>query len=66
MPMPNPLSEEQIIQLEQFAQQIPEVIALVTDCEECEIQVPGLRESLERNQRIIRKLLKLFGNKQPT
>lgn len=59
-PTLNPITEEQAALLRSFVEQIPPIMQIVQECEECEVQIPGVTESLQRSLRVSQALLKLY------
>lgn len=56
----NPITDEQAEMLQQFMEQIPKVQQIVKECEECEVQIPGVSESLARSLRLSTALHNLW------
>lgn len=60
--IPCPLNDEHCAELERLITQIPQVLSIVQDCEDCEVQIPGLADSLNRSLRLA-KALKAIADK---
>lgn len=54
--IPCPLNDAHCAVLQRILDTAPQVLELVKDCEDCEVSIPGAKESIERSLEIARKL----------
>ena len=59
--IPCPLNDADCEQLANLIQTIPVVQQIVRDCADCDIQIPGAAESLERSLRVATSLQSLIA-----
>jgi hypothetical protein len=54
--VPCPLSDQHCAAIDSIIETAPQVLAILDDCEDCEIKIPGARESLQKSLDIAIKL----------
>jgi hypothetical protein len=54
--VPCPLNDQHCATLDRIIETAPQVLDIIADCAECEVDLPGARESLTRSLEIARKL----------
>jgi hypothetical protein len=54
--VPCPLSDANCQSIDSIIETAPQVIAILEDCEDCEIRIPGAKESLQKSLEIAQKL----------
>lgn len=59
--MPCPLTEEQCSQLDSIIDTIPKVQEIVSDCESCQIQIPGAAQSLANSLAVAKGIKQIIA-----